>query len=71
MFFASRSKMEMVAPDKALPGRPEPLPTAETHFLTGLPLKSAGARRDGRGDVRHGLLLGGRTQVLASCRASG
>ena len=40
MFFASRSKMEMVTPDKALPGRPEPLPTAETHFLSGLPLKS-------------------------------
>ncbi len=40
MFFASRSKMEMVSPDKALPGRPEPLPTAETHFVSGLPLKS-------------------------------
>ena len=40
MFFASRSKMEMVTPDKALPGRPEPLPTAETHFLSGLPLES-------------------------------
>ena len=40
MFFASRSKMEMVTPDKALPGRPEPLPTAETHFLSALPLKS-------------------------------
>jgi peptide-methionine (S)-S-oxide reductase len=40
MFFASRSKMEMVAPDKALPGRPDPLPTADTHFLTGIPLKS-------------------------------
>jgi peptide-methionine (S)-S-oxide reductase len=40
MFFASRSKMEMVSPDKALPGRPDPLPTADTHFLTGIPLKS-------------------------------
>jgi peptide-methionine (S)-S-oxide reductase len=39
MFF-TRSKTEMVSPDKALPGRPEPLPTAETHFLSGLPLKS-------------------------------
>jgi peptide-methionine (S)-S-oxide reductase len=39
MFF-TRSKTEMVAPDKALPGRAEPLPTAETHFLTGTPLKS-------------------------------
>jgi len=40
MFFANRSKLEMVTPDKALPGRAEPLPTAETHFLTGIPLKS-------------------------------
>ncbi|OYW60502.1 MAG: peptide-methionine (S)-S-oxide reductase [Rhodobacterales bacterium 32-66-7] len=40
MFFANRSKMEMVTADKALPGRAEPLPTAETHFLTGIPLKS-------------------------------
>lgn len=40
MFFASRSKMEMVTPENALPGRAEPLPTAETHFLTGIPLKS-------------------------------
>ena len=39
MFF-TRSKMEMVTPDKALPGRPEPMPTAEVHFLSGLPLKS-------------------------------
>jgi peptide-methionine (S)-S-oxide reductase len=40
MFF-TRSKTEMVSPDKALPGRAEPLPTAETHFLSGIPLKSA------------------------------
>ena len=33
-------KMKMVAPQDALPGRTEPLPTAETHFLSGLPLKS-------------------------------
>lgn len=40
MFFASRANHEMVAPANALPGRPEPLPTAETHFLSGIPLKS-------------------------------
>jgi peptide-methionine (S)-S-oxide reductase len=40
MFFAMKSKMEMVTPENALPGRAEPLPTAETHFLSGLPLKS-------------------------------
>ena len=40
MFFNTRSKMEMVTADKALPGRAEPLPTAQTHFLSGIPLKS-------------------------------
>lgn len=39
MFF-TRKSMEMVSPDRALPGRAEPLPTAETHFVTGIPLKS-------------------------------
>ena len=39
MFFDQKS-MEMVTADKALPGRAEPLPTAEVHFLSGLPLKS-------------------------------
>ncbi|MFC3086075.1 peptide-methionine (S)-S-oxide reductase MsrA [Tabrizicola soli] len=36
----NRAKMEMVTPGNALPGRAEPLPTAERHFLSGLPLKS-------------------------------
>jgi peptide-methionine (S)-S-oxide reductase len=40
MFLFDRKKTEMVTPDKALPGRVEPLPTAETHFLSGIPLKS-------------------------------
>ena len=40
MFFVDRRKMQMVDPADALPGRPDPLPTAETHFLSGLPLKS-------------------------------
>jgi peptide-methionine (S)-S-oxide reductase len=39
MFF-TRKSMEMVTPDMALPGRSEPLPTAEEHFLSGIPLKS-------------------------------
>ncbi|GAB1364599.1 peptide-methionine (S)-S-oxide reductase MsrA [Rhodobacter sp.] len=41
MFFSDASKTEMVRPENALPGRPDPLPTADTHFLSGLPLKSA------------------------------
>ncbi len=40
MFFIDRSRMEMVRPENALPGRPDPIPTAETHFISGIPLKS-------------------------------
>lgn len=41
MLFMSRKTTEMVREADALPGRPTPLPTAETHFVNGLPLKSA------------------------------
>ncbi|NGM44624.1 peptide-methionine (S)-S-oxide reductase MsrA [Rhodobacter sp. SGA-6-6] len=40
MFFLDRKKMEMVRPEDALPGRPDPIPTAETHFIFHRPLKS-------------------------------
>ncbi len=40
MFFLDRAKMQMVSPERALPGRPEPIPTAERHFLSGLALNS-------------------------------
>ena len=40
MFLFDRRKTEMVTEANALPGRAEPMPTAETHFLSGLPLKS-------------------------------
>lgn len=40
MFFMNRAKSQMVDPKDALPGRAEPLATAETHFLSDLPLKS-------------------------------
>lgn len=33
-------KSRLPDPAEALPGRPDPIPTAETHFLSGLPLKS-------------------------------
>ncbi|WP_118134320.1 peptide-methionine (S)-S-oxide reductase MsrA [Oceanicella sp. SM1341] len=39
MFSFLSRKLEMPDPDNALPGRPEPIPTAETHFLNGRPLK--------------------------------
>lgn len=32
-------KTTMPTPEAALPGRPEPIPTAETHFVNGRPLK--------------------------------
>ncbi|MBB2972189.1 peptide-methionine (S)-S-oxide reductase MsrA [Mesorhizobium sp. RMAD-H1] len=32
-------KLKMPAPEEALPGRPEPIPTAATHFVTGRSLK--------------------------------
>ena len=40
MFLFDRKKTEIVRPADTLPGRPDPLPTAESHFLSGLPLKS-------------------------------
>ena len=33
------SKTRMVAPEDALPGRPDPIPTSDTHFVLGTPLK--------------------------------
>jgi peptide-methionine (S)-S-oxide reductase len=40
MFFINRAKMQMVDPADALPGRPHPIPTAERHFVSGLPLNA-------------------------------
>lgn len=39
MFFLRKSA-EMVSEKTALPGRPDPIPTADTHFLSGIPLNS-------------------------------
>jgi peptide-methionine (S)-S-oxide reductase len=38
MFFLG-SKTRMVAPENALPGRPDPIRTSDTHFVLGTPLK--------------------------------
>ena len=40
MFFVTRKKAQMITPEAALPGRATPIPTAETHLLTGRPLKA-------------------------------
>ena len=37
--FLFRKKAEMPSAAQALPGRPSPIPTAETHFVNGRPLK--------------------------------
>jgi peptide-methionine (S)-S-oxide reductase len=37
--FLLGSKTRMVAPEDALSGRPDPIPTADTHFVLGTPLK--------------------------------
>ena len=38
MFFSKSAKTEMISPDAALPGRVQPIPTAETHHIYGTPL---------------------------------
>ncbi|RMH50742.1 MAG: peptide-methionine (S)-S-oxide reductase MsrA [Alphaproteobacteria bacterium] len=39
MPFPSPRKLRLPTPAEALPGRPEPLPTAERHFVNGRPLR--------------------------------
>ena len=38
--FLTTKKTRMVTPAEALPGRAEPIPTAEAHFVTGRPLQA-------------------------------
>jgi peptide-methionine (S)-S-oxide reductase len=37
--FNFRKRLNMPSPEEALPGRPDPIPTAETHFVNGRPLQ--------------------------------
>ena len=37
--FSTRKTLELPTPAEALPGRAHPIPTAETHFVNGRPLK--------------------------------
>jgi len=39
MFSFNRKPLAIPAADEALPGRPDPIPTADTHFVTGAALK--------------------------------
>jgi peptide-methionine (S)-S-oxide reductase len=40
MFLLNRNKLQMVAPEAALPGRAVAIPTADAHFVNGRPLKA-------------------------------
>ncbi|MEJ6397166.1 peptide-methionine (S)-S-oxide reductase MsrA [Yoonia sp. 208BN28-4] len=40
MFFMNRAKSEMVTPDAALPGRDQPIPTDNTHYVLETPLSA-------------------------------
>jgi peptide-methionine (S)-S-oxide reductase len=40
MFFLKSAKTEMVSPQNALAGRAQPIPTAQTHFVNGAPLRA-------------------------------
>jgi peptide-methionine (S)-S-oxide reductase len=37
--FSFRKRLDMPSPQEVLPGRPNPIPTAETHFVNGRPLQ--------------------------------
>ncbi|WP_159587008.1 peptide-methionine (S)-S-oxide reductase MsrA [Chelativorans xinjiangense] len=39
IFHTFETKLKMPAPEEALPGRAEPIPTADRHFVNGRPLK--------------------------------
>ena len=53
MFGFMRKKLEIPAPDEALPGRDTPIPTAESHFVSGRALK--GPVPDGMAQVMVGM----------------
>ena len=66
--FSFKKKLEMPSAAEALPGRPTPIPTAREHFVISRPLKGPYPEGLRDRDVRHGLLLGRRAQVLGAGR---
>ena len=63
MFFMSRAKSEMVSPENALKGRDQAIPTEKMHFVLDTPIHDVPEGHAG-GDLRHGLFLGRRADVL-------
>ena len=57
-------KTAMPTRETALPGRSEPIATAEAHFVNGRPLKGPYPEGCRDRDVRNGMLLGRRAPLL-------
>ncbi len=69
MFFTKKS-VAMPLREEALPGRAEPIPTAEHHFVNGNPLKGPYPEGLEMATLRARLLLGRRARLLEDRRAS-
>ena len=62
MFIFDRGKQRMPSPADALPGRTSPIPTAERHFVNGLPLAPDPV---GEGDRQARLAVGAKDPLCA------
>ena len=70
MFTLKRKPMSMPSAEQALPGRPQAIPTAKTHFVNGAAVQGSLPARRRDGAVRARLLLGRRAEVLGRRPAS-
>jgi peptide-methionine (S)-S-oxide reductase len=64
--FGFRKEMRMPTPSEALPGRSQPLPTAERHFVNQQALKGPYPEGNETALVGMGLFLGRRASVLVA-----
>ncbi len=61
-------KDQIPSASEALPGRAEKMPVAARHFVNGAPLEAPFPDGPAAGDVRNGVLLGRRAEVLGAGR---